>query len=174
VQIRPLQSRLIDPMAYLDRDAFATLTVMPAGDVDALDDAAPGWLDVQLGYWSSAIDARLRKRYDAPFAEPYPLAVQGWLARIVTLRAYLRRGVDPLDQQFGEIKADADAAWAEIKEAADSNEGMFDLPLRADTSASGINRGGPYGYSEASPYVWTDVQGVTGRDEDRRRGGSHG
>lgn len=161
-------------MAYLDLDAFANLTVMPSSDVDALESAAPGWLDSQLGYWSSAIDARLRKRYEAPFAEPYPLAVQGWLSRIVTLRAYLRRGVDPLDQQFVEIKADADAAWAEIKEAADSNEGMLDLPLRADSGASGISKGGPYGYSEASPYVWMDQQGQAGREEDRRRGGTYG
>lgn len=159
-------------MAYLTENEFLALTTMPSSTVDSLAVVSPGWIAQQLSYWSAQIDARLRKRYAAPFASPYPLAVQGWLARIVTVRCYLKNGVDPNDLQFAEIKADADAALAEIKEAADSNEGLFDLPLRADTTATGVSRGGPFGYSEASPYVWTDVQSDIGRSEDRSRGGS--
>lgn len=159
-------------MPYLDKAAFAILTVMPAESVDAIEMVAPGWIDGQLTYWSGWIDSRLRKRYAAPFSAPYPEAVTGWLARIVTVRCFLRRGVDPTDLQFEEIKADADRAMEEIKEAADSNEGLFDLPLRADTTASGISRGGPFGYSEQSPYVWTDGQAETGRNEDRNGGGT--
>ncbi len=161
-------------MAYLDKAAFAILTVMPAESVDAIEVVAPGWIDAQLEYWSKQIDSRLSKRYATPFAAPYPEAVTGWLARIVTVRCFLKRGVDPSDMQFDEYKADAAAAMEEIKEAADSNEGLFDLPLRADTTASGISRGGPFGYSEASPYVWTDGQAETGRNEDRNGGGSYG
>ncbi len=160
--------------AYLDLAGFKDLTVMPSEFSNAIETISPGWIDAQLAYWSMQIDARLSKRYATPFASPYPVALTGWLARIVTVRAWLRRGVDPNDQQFSEVKADADAAWAEIKEAADSNTGLFELPLRADTNASGVARGGPFGYSEQSPYVGFDIQRDVGRTEDSNRGGSYG
>ncbi len=161
-------------MPYLDLTSFKALTIMPADHADAIQLVAPGWIDSQLVYWSGWIDSRLRKRYAAPFESPYPEAVTGWLARLVTVRAYLKRGVDPNDPQFEEIRADAERAMTEIKEAADGDVGLFDLPLRADTTAAGISKGGPLGYSEASPYVWTDEQAATGRAEDSRRGGTFG
>lgn len=161
-------------MAYLTVAGFKDFSLMPSALVDELEEIAAGFLDQQLESESRRIDSRLRKRYAVPFEAPVPVAVQGWLARIVTVRAFLKRGVDPTDAQFTEIKADADAAIAELKEAADSNEGLFDLPVRADSTATGISRGGPFGYSEASPYVWTDLQVATGRDEDRDGSGTHG
>ena len=145
---------------------------MPATDIDAIENVHSGWVAQQLSSWSQWIDSRLRKRYAAPFASPYPEAVLSWLARIVTLRCYLRRGVDPTDQQFAEIKADADTAVAEIKEAADSNEGLFDLPLLDAVDVSAIVKAGPRVYSEASPYVFADVQRDAARYEDRSRRGT--
>lgn len=161
-------------MAYLTLAQFKQLSVMPAPFVDAIEAAAPGWLASQLGYWSDWIDARLRKRYAAPFSAPYPGAVTGWLARIVTVRAWLRRGVDAQDEQFAEVKADAAAAMDEIKEAADSEVGLFDLPLRADTTETGIAKAFPCVYSEQSPYVFTDGQARVGRAEDDAGEGTHG
>jgi hypothetical protein len=158
--------------AYLTRAAFKLLTVMPAVDVDALETEASGWVDAQLALVSARIDSRLRKRYTVPFTSPYPAAVTDWLARLVTLQCYLRRGVDSTDAQFVQIKADADAATAELKEAADAKEGLFELPLRADTDADGVTRGGPLAYSEQSPYVWTNSQGTTGREEDASGSGT--
>ncbi len=161
-------------MAYLDVAAFATLTTMPPEFVDALEGAAPGFLAAQLEAQSRWVDARLSKRYAVPFASPYPEVVRGWVARLVTVRAYLKRGVDPSDLQFEAIKEDAERAMDEVKEAADSMAGLYDLPLIEGSSSSGVVRGGPYGYSEASPYVWVDVQADAGRAEDRTRGGSYG
>lgn len=158
--------------AYLTRAAFKLLTVMPAIDVDALETEASGWVDAQLALISARIDSRLRKRYAVPFTAPAPTAVTDWLARLVTLQCYLRRGVDSTDAQFVQIKADADAATAELKEAADAKEGLFELPLRADTDANGVTRGGPLAYSEQSPYVWTSQQGTTGREEDANGSGT--
>lgn len=159
--------------AYLDADAFATLSLMPSELIDELETASSGWLDAQLEMWSAKIDARLVKRYAVPFTtEPYPLAVRGWLAQIVTYRAYLRRGVDPTDAQMVEIKADHDNAWAEIKEAADATDGLFELPLRQDTSASGIVKSATLAYSEQSPFVAFDAQADAGRNEDSNRGGT--
>lgn len=160
--------------AYLDLAGFKDLSEMPAASIDELEVDHAGWVDAQLGYWSRQIDARLAKRYATPFESPYPLAVQGWLARVVTVRALRRRGVDANDEQYADMKADAEAAWAEIREAADSNEGLYELPLRADTTETGISRGGPYSYSEQSPYVWTDRQAATGRDEDAAGDGTYG
>lgn len=150
--------------AYLDNTGLASLTVMPASYISAIEAIEPGWVAAQLAAWSAWIDSRLRKRYDAPFASPYPVAVQNWLARIVTHRCYLKRGIDPTDAQSTAIKDDADAAMKEIQEAADSDKGLFDLPLRADTTAPGITKTAPLGYCEQSPYTWTIVQleNVTG------------
>jgi hypothetical protein len=119
------------------------------------------------------MDARLRKRYAVPFASPVPPAVQGWLTDIVGLNVLLRRGTDPSDAQFQEFKAKHDTAMAEVREAADSVEGLFDLPLRDDTPATGITKRPPRGYSETSPYVFTDRMRRTGRDEDERGSGSY-
>jgi hypothetical protein len=160
--------------AYLDRTGFKSLSVMPAVDLDALETEAAGWIDAQLTSVSRWIDSRLAKRYATPFTAPYPDVVTGWLAKIVTKRCYLRRGVDPTDPQFVEIKADADTALAEIKEAADAVDGLFELPLRADTTASGVSKGTPSVYSERSPYSWTSIQGDAGRNDDSNGGGSYG
>lgn len=160
-------------MSYLDRDAFANLTTMPVEFVDDIEASSPGWVDAQLSLWSAKIDSRLVKRYAVPFTAPAPLVVQGWLAQIVTQRAYLRRGIDPTDPQMVTVAADAAEAWAEIKEAADAKDGLFDLPLRSDTDASGIVKTSTLAYAEQSPYVAFDIQSDTGRDEDRNRGGSY-
>jgi phage gp36-like protein len=151
---------------YLTRAEFRAITTMPAGDVDDIEVAAPGWIDAQSTVVSGIIDARLRKRYAAPFEAPYPDVVRLWCSRILTLRAYLRRGVDARDAQFEVIQKDAEAASAEIKEAADSKDGLFELPIRQDLPTTGaIARGGPFGYSEASPYTWTTVQSEAAKNE---------
>lgn len=160
--------------AYLDLPTFKTLTLMPASDVDALESLASGWIGTQLEYYSRWIDSRLRKRYAVPFPDPAPEAVREWLNRIVTMRAFLRRGVDPNDAQFAAIVADRDAALADIKEAADSETGLFELPLLDASDASDVSKGGPYAYSEQSPYVWTDVQRDAAFDEDSNRSGTGG
>jgi hypothetical protein len=88
-----------------------------------------------------------------------PEIVLSWLVRISTLDAYLRRGFDPSSRQDAEIVKAAEAARAEVKEAADAQDGLWDLPLRQDApGTSGITAGGPLGYAEASPYDWTDRQ----------------
>lgn len=159
--------------SYLTLAQFKSLSTMPSASIDELENVlAPGWIDAQLELVSADIDARLRKRYAAPFSAPVPLKVRAWVARIVTREAFLKRGIDPTDRQFETIDAAATKADQEITEAADSEKGLFDLPLREDTTATGISRGGPYGYSEASPYVGFDQQAEIGRGEDAAGRGS--
>jgi hypothetical protein len=105
------------------------------------------------------IEDRLRKRYAIPFEAPVPPIVVRWLVRMVTATAYDRRGWNPSGLENERISKAADDARAELKEAADSKDGLFDLPVRADHPASsGVVMGGPLSYSETSPYVWADYQ----------------
>lgn len=157
--------------AYLTASEFETLSVMPA---EFIAELPAGWLDANLEVWSDWINGRLRKRYAAPFAAPVPGIVKLWLARIVTFEAYKRRGWDPTDEQAQQISEDNATARDEIKEAANAVDGLFDLPLRQDTTASGISKGGPLSYSEASPYVAFDRQGDVARNEDSNGGGTFG
>lgn len=155
-------------MAYLSLTTFADLTLAPLEYIQQVEVLAPRWLAAQLEYWSSWIDSRLRKRYAAPFAAApdTPPVVLGWLARIVDHELYLKRGVNPDDAQIENVKDRALEAKAEVKEAADSKDGLFELPLRASApTVSGVSRGGPLMYSEVSPYTWSVLQRETAADE---------
>jgi hypothetical protein len=158
-------------MAYLSSTRFKALTLIPSEWIDAIETASPGWVDAQLEYLSAWLDTRLRKRYGVPFVAPYPVAVEGWITRIMTLRCLLRRGIDPTDQAFAQLQKDHDTAEAEIREAADSEKGLFDLPLSAAVSTSGVTQSTPSVYSEQSPYTGYDVQRAVGRQEDQIRRG---
>src|SRR6187402_3667742 len=104
--------------AYLDLEAFKARTIMPEQDVSDVEAAAPGWVLLQLEQCSRWLDSRLRKRYAAPFdVATCPEIVKSWVTRLVTLRVYLRRGVDATDAQFDLIRADAENSTAEVKEA---------------------------------------------------------
>ncbi len=159
---------------YLDVPGFKALSVIRTEFVDELEISQPGFTLGQLTYWTDWLNARLRKRYQVPFALPYPTAVTGWLARLVTVRVYLKRGLDPSDKQFAEYQRDEQAARDEIKEAAESVEGLFDLPLRADNTGSALSKPKTRVYSEQSPYAFTDLQGEAGHAEDSSRGGGTG
>jgi hypothetical protein len=158
--------------AYLSIARFKLLSTIPSAFVDEIEIVSVGFTDAQLEYWSAWIDAQLAKRYATPFDLPYPTALEGWLARIVTPRIWSKRGVNPEDQQWKEVKQDDLDARAEIKEAANSETGLYDLPLRSDTTDSGISRGFPKAYSEQSPYVWTTQQADRGMQEDESGGGT--
>src|SRR4051812_27546968 len=112
---------------YLTRAEFRSASIMPGAFIDQLEVAEPGWIDTRLLYVSSKLDTRLAKRYDAPFRSPYPTAVCDWLARIVTYEAWLKRGVSPTDEAADQYRQQHDTAYAEVKEAADSSTGLFEL-----------------------------------------------
>lgn len=148
--------------SYLTLVEFVVRTVMPSEDVYELETRAPGFILARLTVWTSKINARLRKRYAVPFDAPVNEIVLGWLAAIVTVEAYQKRGWNAADEQAAQIKADRDEAIAELKEAADSQAGLFDLPLRQNTTADGISRGGPLASSDASPYALLDAEALRG------------
>lgn len=158
-------------LAYLSVEGFRLRTVMPGNEVDTLQTLEPDFLQTTLNELSAWIDARLKKQYATPFdKDAPPLIVTQWLTRIVTLMAKAKLGWSPSGESDRASYIDPEAqARKEIQEAADSKEGLFELPLRSDTTASGATRSAPLGYSEASPYVWMDHQLQTALGEDSTR-----
>jgi hypothetical protein len=161
-------------MAYLTVAEFKLYTTMPSSFVDEVEARAPGYTQIKLDTKSAVIDSRLRKRYGAPYTDPtkVPIIVKEWLAALVTPDIFLKRGISGTDEQWSEYVKRADAANRDLELAANSETGLFDLPLHNDgTSPTGIV-GGTLVYSEASPYVWTDVQAAQGRIEDDGHSGT--
>lgn len=158
--------------AYITIGRFKLLSTIPSGFVDEVEAVESGFTLAQLEYFSAWIDTQLAKRYEAPFASPVPYVVEGWLARIVTPRVWTKRGVNATDEQWQDIRKDDLDARAEIAQAANSETGLFDLPLRQNTTISGIAKGYPRVYSEQSPYVWTDIQRARATQEDESGSGS--
>lgn len=145
--------------------AFRTRTFMPDEDVDELWAERTGYLEALSAGAKADVEARLKKRYVVPFDDvgvvggpnPLPEIVVRWMTRIMTPEAYRARGYDPQDSTLDSAEKDRERAYEEIKEAADAKDGLYDLPLRTDSASAGII-GVPLGYSEPSPYDWTDKQ----------------
>lgn len=99
-------------------------------------------------------------------ATPIPEVVLRWITDIGTPMVYRKRGINPSDPTYGDLKDAATRAEEEITEAANSKDGLFDLPLSDDNAPSNVTQGGPLGYSETSPYAWTDIEANVGSNED--------
>lgn len=152
---------------YLTLSDFKQISVVPAQFIDEIELRTPGWVEQRIRMISAYIDTRLSKRYATPFQDPCPFAVRDWIAKIVSMDCWLRRGVEPTDTEISEYKAQQQQAYDELKEAANSDTGLFDLPLRSDVDGTGISRGAPLATSQQSPYAWTTEQARIGRQEDQ-------
>ncbi len=144
---------------------------MASGDVDYVETDSPGFIAARILIRTSFINTRLRKRYgnSLPFVAPIPEAVLGWLVSLVTLDVLRKRGINPNDPAAELYREDFALALAEIKEAADSKDGLFDIPTGdpdPEDGTSAVTTGGPLGYAEASPYVWADLARTAGRQND--------
>jgi hypothetical protein len=156
---------------YLNVAGFRLRTAMPGADVDTLETLEPDFLQTALNEMSAWMNARLKKQYAVPFdlAAP-PIVVLRWLAQLVTPMAKAKLGWSPSGESDRAAFVDPGMQAAkEIQEAADSKEGLFELPLRSDTTASGATRTAPLGYSEASPYAWMNEQLTRAIVEDGNR-----
>lgn len=153
-------------MDYVDMAYVKAVSSMPAADIDALEALYPGTFATIATAVSRVFDGRLSKRYNAPFTAPYPEALRLHVAAVVAYRLWLKRGFNPSSEQDSLIKEDRDDALAWLKEAADSEKGLVELPLREDLTTNGVVKTAPLAYSEQSPYAWTDSQLETGRLED--------
>jgi hypothetical protein len=101
--------------------------------------------------------------YAAP--PPVPGTILRWMVDVVTPRVYDARGVNGQDPTLMRLEEKALTSAKQLEEAANSETGLFDLPTN-NTTDSAITTGGPSGYTEESPYVFTDVQRRDARQED--------
>ncbi len=104
---------------------------------------------------------------------PVPDAILKWLTHLVTLDVLERHGADPNDPFVMRRADDAKQAKADLLEAANSRDGLWDLPVD-DDQGSAITTGGPRFYSETSPYVGQDIEEERGRCEDLQGRGTYG
>ncbi len=153
------------PVPPTDVQDFAERSSMPEDDVIEFWGRRPKLVEKTISGVRADIYGRLRKRYVTPM-DPEPEALKRWIARIGTPEVYRARGVLPNDPTIAFMDEDRTRAYDEIKEAADSKDGLFDLPLLDSADGTGISKGGPLGYSEPGPYEWTDHQA----EEVRQRG----
>jgi hypothetical protein len=145
---------------YVNISDVKDLGTLPEEDIDELERRFPGLTIRVATKISGQFDDRLRKRYATPFQQPYPDSLIDNVARVVAYRLILKRGFNPSSEQDQLVVKEKDEALDWLKEAADSEKGLIELPLRQESppGESAINKGGPFGYSESNPYIWMDVQ----------------
>jgi hypothetical protein len=107
--------------------------------------------------------------YSYAAATAVPETLLRWLTLMVSLDVWKRHGTNTADPQFSALADDVKVAKAELEEAANSNTGLWDLPVSED-QGSAIDTGGPFGFSDSSPYAWTDRQVVLGTRQDAQDG----
>lgn len=144
--------------SYLTFAQYKLGTTIKGGLVDLCGQAkVEEWLDRQ----SNKICNRLVKRYAVNFTDPGPVAgqIKDWLTILVDINVLKFTGGVPDGREDEWASNDLKTVNDELKEAADSEKGLFELPLRnTDISGSAVNVCAPLGYSEQSPYTWTDRQ----------------
>jgi hypothetical protein len=148
---------------------FKELTLMPGDAVDEVETRrGSGYTLRQLDRYWNWIQAVLRKRYDvAAMAVNPPETAIGWLVDLTTKELYDARGWDPSGKSDETAVLERfKAAKVEIKEAADSEKGLSELPLLKTDTTDGVSKGGPMAYSEQSPYTWATLQQEAGEAED--------
>lgn len=118
--------------------------------------AGQHFVEVQCEIFESKLHDQLRNRYAVPFTAPNATA-KGWIAVQVAFEVLRKRGVDPTDVMYGEYRDAAALARAEISAAADSDTGLFELPLLVSVTPAAR---GFRGMSDADPGAWKRRQGA--------------
>ena len=145
--------------AYIDYAFFQDHTIIDWSDLVEFQSQNPGRLERLFASWSRFVDGLLRKRYVVPFVAPFPVELQLHLTRIVTSEVMKIRGYTHGTSQKEVCDSDYEMSMEFFKELRDAEKGMLELPLKEQfPEAEGVAKGAPLGYSEQSPYEWTDVQ----------------
>jgi hypothetical protein len=133
---------------------------LPNSDIDAMNTTYPEFIASVCDRVTRLIYARLRKRYKLPLVAPYPPDLIDAAIHLATWQVYVKRGVsDETSLLSDELKAERDAANTWLLEVANSETGLLELATLDSAANDGsVEKGGPFVYSEASPYDWTDRQ----------------
>lgn len=169
--------------AYVDLDFVKAVGSMPAADIDILETAFPGTFDAIAGTVTRMFDAKLTKRYSTPFGldslgafdiDRVPDVIKLNVCDVVIYYLWRKRGFNPGSAQDEDAIIGArDRAITWLQEAADSQNGLIELPLR-DTGVdqNAVVKAAPLSYTETSPFVWADRQREIGSGEDSNGRGS--
>lgn len=143
---------------YTDLAHVKAVGLMPKTDVDALETKeGAGFVDGVCEAVSRLFDDSLVKRYLVPQPSPFAASLRWHVTSVVVRRLYGRRGWPPGGGgPDDEVVKASEAAFAWLKDAVDSEKGLAELVKPGGASA--VEKGGPLGYSEASPYDWMDRQ----------------
>ena len=147
-------------MPYATADDVRLKGVLLPSDVDRVEVRYPGITAARLATAHARLNSKLMKRYRLPFTTPVP-EVLVWYESVVVSHELLvaLRGANPDSSQLDEAGKLLAEAQEWLKAAVDPEHGDVELrAAEAGLGPSAINAGGPYGYSEASPYTWTDRQ----------------
>lgn len=144
--------------SYLTLAAYRSITTLDGSTVDLC--AAKGkdvqrWLDLD----SAHIRSRLVKRYAIDWTEvanqPVPDKIIQWLILLVDIPVCKCAGATPEGRVDDWAREDQTRVNDELKEAADCENGLFELPLR-ETGASAIHIGVPHVVSYQMPWNYYD------------------
>lgn len=87
-------------------------------------------------------------------APPVPETILRWVTDLVTEDVAVRHGINSNDPLWTKIEGRATLAREQIEKAANTKDGLWDLPVSEDLG-SAVDTGGPRGVAQASPYAWT-------------------
>lgn len=155
-------------MAAITPAEYVNLSLLSRGLVDGFAFEAESWLLAQLDVVTAEVYGVLRKRYAVPFVDP-PTIVKGWVAAIVDLRLLVKTGVSPLDVVYETTRTRVEAVNADIRGAADGENGLLELVETGDAGPSAAVAPVTFVSSQASPYVWQDDQRTQGIMQDASR-----
>lgn len=147
-------------MAYLTYAALKVRSSYSPAEWDELlarrPDTPAAWLEDTQG----AIDDPLRLRYAVPFEAPVPRTVLRWQVALMDAALYRSRREPgaPLGEDADLLAIEA-RVIADIAAAADQDRPAHsELPLRSDTTSSGVSKGGPDMRAFVTMYEYFDDQ----------------
>jgi hypothetical protein len=144
--------------AYLTLAQYRAITTVDGSVVDLCGTKGKSvqrWLDLS----SAHIRSRLVKRYAIDWSEvenqPVPDKIIQWLVLLVDIPVCKCTGATPEGRVDDWIREDETRVNDELKEAADAENGLFELPLR-ETGASAVHIGVPYVVAYQMPWDYQD------------------
>ena len=97
---------------------------------------------------------------------PVPEVILSWLTRVVGIDVWMKRGANPQDPGIQMYQEEKLRCLKRLEDAANGKDGLLDIPQNEDSDSS-VTTGGVLSASQASPYVWTDIEERDARREDR-------
>lgn len=121
-------------------------------------EAGQAFVNRQISLLRGSIYNRLRRLYSIDsMVQSEPDIIKLWIAALVVLKIYRKRGIDPTDLQFQEFKEQAAFIEQQIDAAANAESGLYDLPL-LNSNESAKRKIKVLSSNQADPGAWKRVQ----------------